>query len=701
MTSRQDTSTTPDGVGLPPDEIQTDETTTEDLLEDPAPPAPPMPMADSERLMVEELRESQDRYRAIVEFAHSAICVVDSQARLIWINRQMTEISGYTEAQLLGAQSFATFLAPESVQFVLDNFRLFLSGQPYQHHYEFKFIRADGQKRLLEKHMTHYLDRHGQPNLIISMLDITERRQADLDLRDSKLLVESVLENVPLMIFLKEAKDLSFVMFNRAGEEILGRDRSAFLGRSDLDFFPSEQAAFFISKDRAALASNQVVDIPEEPILTAHRGQRWLHTRKVSLRGADGKPKYLLGISEDITEHKLAQEQRARLEGELQQAMKMEAVGRLAGGVAHDFNNLLTGILGNVSLALLDLKPQDPLVAPLTEVHRAAESAATLVRQLLAFSRKQLIEPKVVNLNDIISTLQKMVARLIGEDVELTVRPGTNLGSVKVDPGQFEQILVNLVVNSRDAMPGGGSLLIETCNVDLDQAFCSLHSHTPAGPYVAVTVQDSGEGMSDEVKSHLFEPFFTTKPKGRGTGLGLATIYGAVKQTGGLILVESAPGKGAAFTIYLPRVATKAGRFVGADATKEIPTGIETVLLVEDEPIVRDLAIRFLKRLGYNVIAAHDGASALVLAEAQTEPIDLLLTDVVMPGMNGRQLAERLAPLHPKMKILFTSGYSSDEIANHGIIDEGLNFLGKPYSLPDLAKKLRSVLDGRRGVTTP
>jgi PAS domain S-box-containing protein len=650
-------------------------------------------MAESERLMVEELRESQDRYRAIVEFSHSAICVVDSQARLIWVNRQMTEISGYTEAQLLGAQSFATFLATESVQFVLDNFRLFLSGQPYQHHYEFKFIRADGEKRLLEKHMTHYLDRHGLPNLIISMLDITERRQAEQELRDSKLLVESVLENVPLMIFLKEAKDLSFVMFNRAGEEILGRDREVFLGRSDLDFFPSEQAAFFISKDRAALASNQVLDIPEEPILTAHRGQRWLHTRKVTLRGADGKPKYLLGISEDITERRLAEEQRTRLEGELQQAMKMEAVGRLAGGVAHDFNNLLTGILGNVSLALLDLKPQDPLVAPLTEVHRAAESAATLVRQLLAFSRKQLIEPKVVNLNDIISTLQKMVARLIGEDVALTVRPGANLGAVKVDPGQFEQILVNLVVNSRDAMPDGGALLIETQNLDLDQEFCTLHSHSPAGPYVAVTVKDSGEGMNDEVKSHLFEPFFTTKPKGRGTGLGLATIYGAVKQAGGLILVESAPGKGSAFSIYLPRVSTKAGRFLGPEATKDIPTGHETVLLVEDEPIVRDLAIRFLKRLGYGVLAAHDGASALVLAAAQTEPIDLLLTDVVMPGMNGRQLSEHLAPLHPRMKILFTSGYSSDEIADHGIIDEGLNFLGKPYSLPDLAKKLRSVLD--------
>ena len=324
---------------------------------------------------------------------------------------------------------------------------------------------------------------------------------------------------------------------------------------------------------------------------------------------------------------------------------------------------------------------------------RAAESASSLTRQLLAFSRKQLIEPRVLDLNELTASLHKMLVRLIGENIELKTVQSKKLGATKIDPGQFEQILVNLAVNARDAMPDGGKLVIETANVELDEEYCRVHSYAQVGSYVLLAVSDTGCGIPEDVKSHLFEPFFTTKPKGHGTGLGLATIYGAVRQAGGFVEVYSEVGKGTAFKIYLPRVAEKPEKLNQELHALEVQGGSETVLLVEDEKIVRDLALRILKRLGYHVIHASDGGKAFMLAESYTERIDLLMTDVVMPGMNGRQLAERLSKIHPEMKVLYTSGYTENAIAHHGIIDEGLNFIGKPYALQVLAPKIRDVLD--------
>ena len=384
-----------------------------------------------------------------------------------------------------------------------------------------------------------------------------------------------------------------------------------------------------------------------------------------------------------------AYEEKKQLEEQLHQAQKMESIGRLAGGVAHDFNNLLTGITGNLELALMELDPQDPLYTTLTEVNKAARSAASLTRQLLAFSRKQVIEPRVVNLNTIIENLTKMLKRLIGEHIILSCELDSEVGNVRVDPGQLEQILVNLAVNARDAMEDGGRLSIRTLNTTFPVPNNRNVSYM-AAPAVSLVVADTGCGMSEEVKSHLFEPFFTTKPTGKGTGLGLATIYGAVKQNGGEIEVESEPGIGSIFRIYLPLVNEEAEHL--PQTVRELPLGSEKILLVEDETIVRDLAAKILKRLGYQVLTFSNGGEALLHIEKSKEKFDLLLTDVVMPGLNGRDLAKAVTRKQPDMKVLFTSGFAEDVITKEGIIEKDLPFIGKPYSPQSLAIKVREIL---------
>jgi two-component system cell cycle sensor histidine kinase/response regulator CckA len=340
------------------------------------------------------------------------------------------------------------------------------------------------------------------------------------------------------------------------------------------------------------------------------------------------------------------------------------------------------------------MNPDDPILADLNEIKKATQSAVSLTSQLLAFSRKQLIEPRVLSLNHLISSFQKMLQRLIGEDIELRTLMSEKLASVKIDPGQFEQILVNLAVNARDAMPDGGKLIIETTNVDLDEDYHSAHLYVKPGRHVMLAVSDTGCGMSEEVKAHLFEPFYTTKEKGRGTGLGLATIYGAVKQSGGSIEVYSEQGKGTVFKIYLPAIEEIPQKLeIAKPISSSMLKGEETILLVEDERIVRELAAKMLKRLNYNILPASNGTEALEIAKNYSGIIDLLITDVVMPGMNGRQLAERLLKIRPDIKVLFTSGYTENAIAHHGIIEKDLSFIGKPYSTRELAQKIRQLLD--------
>jgi len=396
----------------------------------------------------------------------------------------------------------------------------------------------------------------------------------------------------------------------------------------------------------------------------------------------------------EITDRKRSEAEKEKIQAQLRQAMKMEAVGRLAGGIAHDFNNLLTAIIGNVSMAQAKLSPSDPVAGRLSEANKAADRAASLIQQLLAFSRKQIIEPKVLNLNDLIADLHAILVRLIREDIQIQTIPGKDLGAVKIDAVQFQQVLVNLVANARDAMPDGGKIVIETSNVELDDDYCACHPYVKPGSFIMMAVSDTGHGMSKDVKAHIFDPFFTTKAKGSGTGLGLATTYGAVKQAEGSIEVYSEVGMGTTFRIYLPRVEGEALKLVRDDKREALLGGAETVLLVEDEGAVREMCAKLLGELGYRVLHASNGKEAIAVSRDHMGPIDLLLTDVVMPEMNGGELATQLILHHPEMRVLFTSGYTEDVIVHHGVLDDGVSFLGKPYTLPVLARKIREVLDG-------
>lgn len=398
-------------------------------------------------------------------------------------------------------------------------------------------------------------------------------------------------------------------------------------------------------------------------------------------------------VGMDITERNEAEAEKNILEAQLRQAQKMESIGRLAGGVAHDFNNLLTAILGNTDLALMDLEPENPLYPRLMVVMQAAESAADLTRQLLAFSRKQIIEPEPVDLAGLIEHMHMMLARLIGEDIRLDISAPQQLGLIKADPGQIEQIIVNLAVNARDAMPEGGRLVLEVSDQHLDEEYVKRHPYTKAGEYVMLAVSDTGCGMSAEVKQHLFEPFYTTKPLGKGTGLGLATSYGAVKQHGGSIEVYSEPGHGTTFKIYFPRLLGEVAGAKKQAGIEKLPGGTETILLVEDDPGVLDFSLNVLNHSGYQVLAAASGEEALSLAEEHSADIHLLLTDVIMPGMNGRMLADRLMLGRPGLRVLFTSGYTENVIVHHGVLEEGINFLGKPFTALSLTRKVREILD--------
>jgi signal transduction histidine kinase len=403
---------------------------------------------------------------------------------------------------------------------------------------------------------------------------------------------------------------------------------------------------------------------------------------------------HMAGLERDrLSQIMQSQEEMRRLEQQLQQAVKMESIGRLAGGVAHDFNNMLAVILGNTELTMRMVQAEGQAHGRLRQVHAAAESAAALTRQLLAFSRKQVLSPCDVVVEDLVGKLRNMLLRLIGEDVQLETGSDGQRGTVQVDPGLLERVIVNLAVNARDAMPTGGRLAIETANCMVDKGYAAQHPGVKPGDYVVLTVSDTGSGMTDEVKAHLFEPFFTTKPADKGTGLGLATTYGAVQQSNGQIEVYSQVGQGTSFRIYFPRVSTSTQTAHKRVPGESLRLGAGTVLVVEDTPLVLELTARMLSHLGYTVLEADGPMAALEIARKHPEEIDLLLTDLVMPGSSGLQLASVFGEIHPETRVLYTSGYSDDVIANYGGCDASLHFISKPFSMQALSDKVRSILD--------
>ncbi len=411
-------------------------------------------------------------------------------------------------------------------------------------------------------------------------------------------------------------------------------------------------------------------------------------------RDENGTVTGFASTARDITDSKHNQEENDKLEARLQQAQKMESVGRLAGGVAHDFNNMLAVIMGHAEMGLMKIGPDNPLVADLKEISKAAERSANLTRQLLTFARKQTVAPKVLDLNETVSGMLKMLQRLIGENLHLTWQPAAELWQTRIDPSQVDQILANLCVNARDAIEDTGRITIETENCTIDAAYCTNHQEAVPGDYVRLSVSDDGAGMDRETQTHIFEPFYTTKEMGKGTGLGLATVYGAVKQNNGFINIYSEPGHGTTFSIYLPRDETsKNSQAAVEEPAAPVPRGQETILLVEDEPAILNIATLMLEEQGYMVLKADTPGKAIELAREHQGEIHLLMTDVIMPEMNGRDLAKNILTIYPHLKRLFMSGYTADVIAHHGVLDEGVHFIQKPFSLPNMAAIVREVLD--------
>jgi two-component system cell cycle sensor histidine kinase/response regulator CckA len=511
-------------------------------------------------------------------------------------------------------------------------------------------------------------------------------------LEDKLELFRAIFTIDPSAMFLL-SPSYAILELNTSAEKALDVRGEDVLDKSFVDcFVPQAHRAAFIEQIETAFSGSTMRDF-ESTVRLADGSERTLVWNAQRIMRASGIVEGVLLIGNDITARRSAEKQRAQMEDQFRQAQKMEAIGQLAGGVAHDFNNILSAIMGYSDLMRLQLKKDDPLMEKVDQIVKCSDRAAWLTRQLLAFSRKQVLEPKVLNLNQVVSNVEKMLHRLIGADIELVTALAPDLGRVKADPGQIEQVIVNLVVNSRDAMPDGGKLTIETANVVLDENYAQQHVASVPGHYVMIAVSDTGCGMDEATMTRIFEPFFTTKEKGKGTGLGLATVYGIVKQSGGNIWCYSEPGKGTTFKVYLPQVMDEVPAAVPQKKGAKTACGTETILIAEDEETIRELASEMLSIAGYKVIPAANGGEALLACKNFKGTIHLLLTDVVMPQMSGKQLVQSLLELRPGLKVLFTSGYTDDAIVHHGFLDEGTPFLQKPFNMDTLTRKVRDVLD--------
>ena len=524
--------------------------------------------------------------------------------------------------------------------------------------------------------------------------DITERKRAEEALRASQQIIEGIINAMPMRVFWKD-KNLVYLGCNAIFARDAGfADPKDIIGKDDYQMGWRDQAELYRADDRQVIESGCSKLLIEEPQTTPAGENITLLSSKLPLRGSKGEIIGVLGTYMDITARK-------RLEAQLFQSQKMETVGKLAGGVAHEFNSILTAIIGQSELLLGDLPAGSPLAQNATEISQAAGRAATLTRQLLAYGRKQFLQPETLDLNRVITSMEGMFHLFMGGEVDTQIVPAPGLQAVKVDAGQIEQVIVNMAINARDAMPNGGKLTLETANVTLDQEQVSRFPELKAGEYVMLAITDTGAGMSEEVKARVFEPFFTTKSVGQGTGLGLSTCYGIIKQSGGHINVDSEPGRGTTFKIYLPQVEPQVKIPLQRLDSPDLPRGTETILLVEDDPALREMAATLLRRLGYTVLAAANGIEALSLKQqCDNGHIDLLFTDVVMPHMSGKELSERVRALYPHTRILFTSANTGNAIVHQGALNQGVALLQKPFTPSALAHKLREVLD-QPGVPKP
>lgn len=707
----------------------------------------------TERKKLEEaIEKSEERYRTLVEESFDGI-FIQKGGGIIFANRRLHKMLGFEEGKLVGLDHWLVY-HPDYQALTRERAKARMQGESVPSTYEVKFLRKDGSSFWGEIH-AKVISFLGEPGIQVWARDISERKQAEEALHRSEEESKNLAkENVAIAeigriisstlnieeVYQRFAEEVhKLIPFNRISINITNFKNNTVtvayaLGldvpdRRVGDIFPltgsvneylmkTKSSIFILIRDEkdvqevmATLPNllphfqSGIRSLISVPLLAKDIVIGVLHLRslkvnaysELDLRLAERVGNQIAGAIANVQLFKeliQTEEDKIAIQEQLRQSQKMEAIGGLAGGVAHDFNNLLTVIKGYAELSRLGLDTSDPLRGNIEEILKASERAANLTRQLLAFSRRQILDFKVINLNTLLKDLDKMLNRILGEDIDLVYHLAEDIGKVKTDPGQIEQVILNLAVNARDAMPSGGKLTIETLNMELLGAYAKTHMEVTPGHYVMLSVSDSGAGMTNEVRERIFEPFFTTKEKGKGTGLGLSTVYGIVKQSGGNINVYSEPGFGTTFKIYLPRVEEEEDNLQRKDLDISLSTGNETILLAEDEQSVRELAARILRDRGYQVYEAPDGKDALNMVQGHPEiKIDLLLTDVVMPGMSGKELADRLKLSMPDIKVLFISGYTDNAIVHHGVLMEGVEFLQKPFTNEALARKVREVLD--------
>lgn len=526
--------------------------------------------------------------------------------------------------------------------------------------------------------------------------EISRRKKMEETLRQREAFITSILDNLPVGVAINSVDpEVKFTYMNDNFAKFYRTTREALAPPNDFweVVYPDpefrEQIKQRVLEDCASGDPQRMV-WEDVPISRPGQDTFYVTAQNIILPNEN----YMVSTVWDVTARKQAEEEHDKLQAQLLHAQKMDAIGQLAGGVAHDFNNLLTSIIGNVELALFDIDRDEALYDILQEVKGSGEKASLLTRQLLAFSRKQILQPEVLDLNEVLPDISKMIRRIIGENIELETALAPELGRVEADPGQLEQVILNLAINARDAMPVGGKLIIETANAELDQSYSQNHGRLVSpGPYVLLAISDTGSGMSSEVQAQVFEPFFTTKEKGKGTGLGLSTVYGIVKQSSGYIWVYSEIGAGTTFKMYLPRVEKHPSQGQKIQEEEEDHSGTETILVVEDDQEVRNITSHSLDLYGYRVLTAVDGEQALHKLQEEKSQIHLVLTDVVMPQMGGKEMVQELKKIQPQVKILYMSGYTSNSIVHHGVLDQGVAFLQKPFTPNTLAGKVREVLD--------
>jgi PAS domain S-box-containing protein len=639
----------------------------------------------------EELARSRELYRVVVENSHDMIAVLDPMGRFVFASPSYEQALGYGPEELVNVSPIS-LVHPSDVQRASDALRQVVTRQDAAV-IELRMRHKRGNWIFVEGTTTSVMDENGKlQSILMSVRDISERQVAEEELREAEARYRLLVEQLPLITYINVPGESGrWVYLSPQLEEILGYKPSEWT--SDFHNFveaihPDDRER--VTAERAASGAKGRIGL-EYRLMTKNGRAVWMRDEAVIVRDLSGKPLYVQGYLLNINVEHEAESERLRLEAQLLHSQKMEAIGRLAGGIAHDFNNLLTAIIGYSELIVSELDPASSLARDAEEIKRAAEQAAAMTQQLLAFSRRQVLQPALLNPNEVIGHMEKMLQRLIGENIQLVTELESEIATIRCDRSQIEQVIMNLVVNARDAMPRGGRIVIATASTEVDTAEAA-ELGLPPGSYVVATISDTGFGMDEETISHIFEPFFTTKEQGKGTGLGLATVHGIVEQSNGAVVVASTVGEGSVFRVFLPvtpegadadRVATPIGEMHGS----------ETLLLVEDEEMVRQLVGRVLRELGYEVFETSSGEEALSVSDSLECPIDLLVTDVVMPGMNGRELAELLTVSRPTTRVLFMSGYTEEAIVHRDVFGGETEFIGKPFTPQELAQKIRDVLE--------